>query len=320
MNYVKYCLKIFILILGSFFIYDLLMFGMSVFTHKLYIISISFFTLVILQIIKLFFSTKIKFIHYNDISISYKKRIINYKDIDSLVLHKSVFNNSILIKKSQKLKSLHFSYLPVQKYIELKNLFFSKVDPIKIKIKKMRFLYFVNPLVMVLFVLSFILNTNVPSFEFIGNSSIQPSVKTEHYSFQISAIEYKTEISNNSYFVINNKGKIFYREFENEGESLRLYFKKRNPENSPNDLSQIDYWFFNDFGVLNRFSRLMRIKSNNPITLNSAEFKGVLLRYRDGSSSLRLKKKDSKGFLKIDFNFELTIEQVLEILESVSYD
>ena len=120
MNYVKYYLKIFILILGSFFIYDLLMFGMSVFTHKLYIISISFFTLVILQIIKLFFSTKIKFIHYNDISISYKKRIINYKDIDSLVLHKSVFNNSILIKKSQKLKSLHFSYLPVQKYIELK--------------------------------------------------------------------------------------------------------------------------------------------------------------------------------------------------------
>ena len=184
----------------------------------------------------------------------------------------------------------------------------------------MRFLYFVNPLVMVLFVLSFILNTNVPSFEFIGNSSIQPSVKTEHYSFQISAIEYKTEISNNSYFVITNKGKIFYREFENEGESLRLYFKKRNPVNFPNDLSQIDYWLFNDFGVLNRFYRLIRIKSNNPITLNSAELKGVLLRYRDGSISLRLKKKDSKGFLKIDFNFELTMEQVLEFLESVSYD
>ena len=64
MNYVKYNLKIFIMILGSFFIYDLLMFGMSVFTHKLDIISISFYTLVFLQIIKLFGSSKIKFIHY----------------------------------------------------------------------------------------------------------------------------------------------------------------------------------------------------------------------------------------------------------------
>ncbi|MCK4695671.1 MAG: hypothetical protein KAT74_07900 [Candidatus Cloacimonetes bacterium] len=261
-----------------------------------------------------------RYIKYDDISISYKKRKILFSEINSVVFKKFILSGHISINKPFKKNSLSLSNLPWKKYIELKELILEKACLSKVKIRNWVFIQLFYPIVFVLlFISSFIINPNIPKYNFDEKVSIQPNVETNHYSFRIDGIKYETMLSDSLFFLLTDKGKIFYKEFYDEGVSLRKFFDYPQLF-EVNDLSQIDYWYSNDVGVFKRMCRYFSISVFKPILFESEEFKGVLLTTEDRKiKSLRLKKKSEKGFLLIEFSNQFIIDNVIEFLESVSY-
>jgi hypothetical protein len=295
------------------------MLGMSVFYHLPYLLAMSLGSTIFAYLFVIFWTSKIKFINYDEQSISYKRKRIFYNIMTSIKYHKSYMGHSIYVKTFKK-NSLNFNLLPNEKFKEIINVLSSKVDPNIIKKRKLRFLLLLNPLIiMILFIHSFILDTTVEKQYFLQNTSIQPNIETSNFSFRVSGIKFKTNISDNLYLVVTDEGKVNYAEFNTEGTSLRVFMRKRFPKYFLNDLSQIDYWFSNDFGIFKRYARLLGKKELQPIAFESYEFQGVLLRIENERSSLRIKKKDKEGFLKVDFQYEISVEQIQEFLESVSY-
>jgi hypothetical protein len=293
-----------------------LLIGMSFITHYYLITFIAVYHLVL----GLLFSTKFRHVKYDNNSISYKKKILLFYDIDTAIFTETFHHGSIFLHKKSKKYFLTLSHIRLQKYKDLKQLIINQIDASKIKYRKGKFIILFFPTIFVLlFILSIIFNPNIPKFDFNYDSLKNHNIVTDHYAFKIDGIKYETMLSDSLFFLLTDKGKIFYKEFYDEGVSLRKFFDYPQLF-EVNDLSQIDYWYSNDVGVFKRMCRYFSISVFKPILFESEEFKGVLLTTEDRKiKSLRLKKKGEKGFLLIEFSNQFIIDNVIEFLESVSY-
>ena len=306
----RFVLNLFVVNISLF-----LLFGLSFIYYFFFTIFYVFFIIILEFIV----SAKLRYIKYDGISISYKKRKILFSEINSVVFTKLILSGNISINKPFKKNSLMLSILPKNKFLELKDVILDKLSFSKVKNRNRIFFQLFYPIIFVLFfIVSFIVNTNIPQYDFDKRVHFQSNIETDHFSFKIDGIIYDTMLSDSLFYLLTDNGKIFYEEFKDEGISLRKTFDFPKYIDVI-DLSLIDYLFSNDFGILKKLLRFSIIKDFKPILFESKEFKGVLLTVDSNSKTLNLKKKGKKVLLRIYFSNQFTAEKILEILESVSY-
>jgi len=185
------------------------------------------------------FRSKLRNLHLNELSITYKKKTILFTDINSVLFTKMIKLGNISINNPLKKNSITLSYLPLEPYIKLKELIMQKVDSSIIKTRNRVYWQLFYPCVItLLFIISLFLGYNIPKIEFNQNLMISNNINTEHFSFNVEELKFETDIYDDLNCIITEKGLVYYQEYKIVDVKFRETFISQF-------INVIDYWYDN---------------------------------------------------------------------------
>ena len=321
MIFIKYGLiMLFTLLLQAYFI-----FGRSIFFsfYKLALIIVP--VIIILPI--LFYSNRKKNRYeFSETGISYKKRCVNFNEINYIGIRKVGKRYSVQLNNSFKKNSL---IIPCENREEMEKvmvLILEKSNPEKIKESSydIRWILQIPTIIaFVLFIFSFTWETKLQPNEFQHNVYSQTNFSTQNFSFLVEDVVFEDMLSPYNHYLVTSKGKkITFQQYISPKNNVLGYFAfVYNPSNMDKERQPfpvIDFYTKNYEGFLLRYFKKIDIKKYSPQLFVSNSVEAILLNYPN-SKELILRKRVTRDILYIKFSKEFNDYDVLKIMESVEY-
>lgn len=251
--------------------------------------------------------------------ILFKKKQIQYCDIQKITINKSFIFDIIHIKGQNWKSFLAFQDVRNPEFDKFKNQIIQRAVSAKVKHKNQT--YNLSILYILFFLFSFLLFIIKPQIEQINitpDKIVQQNIHTEHYSFKVDNIQFQSELDNNNYYILCDSVRISYAELPYIPILPRQYFKEYYVD-PKTDNAYIEFWTFQETKPLKNWAKFWLAHTIKPQILLSETLKGVLVE-NPYDYSLRIKHKNSDFYLGISFHGIISLDEILEIVKSIDYN
>ncbi|MCD4818104.1 MAG: hypothetical protein K8S23_05395 [Candidatus Cloacimonetes bacterium] len=310
--------------LFTFLLQTYFIFGRSIF-FSFYKLGLIIVPVIIIILILFFANCKIIRYEFTETGISYKKRCVNFNEINYLETRKAGKGYNVLLNELFKKNSLIIPCENREEMEKVKKLILNKSNPGKVKETgyDIRWILQIPTIIaFVLFIFSFTWETNLKPNEFQHNVYSQANFSTQDFSFHVEDVIFDDMLNPCNHYILTTKGKIYFQQLispkYNVLEYIAFVFNPINMEKERQPFPVIDYYKRNFEGFLLRYLKKIDIQNYSPRLFISNSTEAILLNYPN-SKKLILRKRKTRDILDIELSNEFNDDDVLKILESVEF-